>query len=146
MNKLESEHFLILSRKSMKLYRQMSTEGIKDFGFTPNETDVISFLFNNPSQNTATDISKYRGISKALVCKAVDQLCKKGYLSTTVDAKDRRILHLRLEDKAGIVIKKLEEARQAFFSILYDGLSEEELTTLYQVTQKIANNVNSRNE
>lgn len=146
MNILECEHFLILSRKSMKLYRKMSTEGVKEFGFTPNETDVISFLLNNPTHNTATDIAKYRGMSKALVCTAVDQLCKNGYLSTTVDEKDRRILHLKLEKKADVVVKNLEAARLAFFSVLYEDISSEELQFFYQITQKIAKNVNSQNE
>ena len=45
-------------------------------GITRPEADVLLFLYNNPTLNTARDIVYYRGFSKAYVSKAVDPLIR----------------------------------------------------------------------
>ena len=135
------ENFLVIARKSIKMYRQMCTEGVKEYGFTTNEVDVLVFLINNPTLNNATDISKYRGISKALVCTAVENLTRKEYLSIRVEMNDRRIQHLDLEPKSEVVIQRLKKAREAFFEILYEDIDKNQLDLLQLTLQQMANNI-----
>ena len=135
------ENFLAISRKSIKLYRQMCTDGVKEYDFTTNEVDVLVFLINNPTLNKASDISKYRGISKALVCTAVDNLTNKGYLSVQVKESDRRIQHLALEPKAESVVYLLKKARKNFFEVLYDGIDEKQCDSLRSSIQIMTQNI-----
>ena len=61
-------------------------------GITRPEADVLLFLYNNPTLNTARDIVYYRGFSKAYVSKAVDPLIRQGMINIcllyTSDAAD----------------------------------------------------------
>ena len=59
-------------------------------GITRPEADVLLFLYNNPTLNTARDIVYYRGFSKAYVSKAVDPLIRQGMIDMTTDPSDRR--------------------------------------------------------
>ncbi|WP_339789008.1 helix-turn-helix domain-containing protein [Tissierella sp.] len=52
---------------------------------TQNEIDVLLFLHNAAPLNTASDIARYRAMSKSMILKSVDALYRKGYLSYETD-------------------------------------------------------------
>lgn len=50
----------------------------EELELTQNEIDVLLFLHNNAPLNTASDIARYRAMSKSMISKSVDSLYKRG--------------------------------------------------------------------
>ncbi len=134
--------FLSLSRID-KLYRRMCARAVADWGFTPNEIVVLMFLANNAPMDTATDIVRYRGISKSLVAKSVDNLMKRGFLLAARDTGDRRIVHLALTKDSGSVVKRLRDCRRELGDALTKGISHENQQLLNTLSKQMEDNLNN---
>ena len=52
--------------------------------FSPNELNLMLFLHNNPSINTASQLCTCLNVSKALICRSVRSLTQQGYLTAPV--------------------------------------------------------------
>ena len=81
--------FLIFSWKIKKVYEKMFYQVSEELELTQNEIDVLLFLHNNAPLNTASDIARYRAMSKSMISKSVDSLYKRGYLSYDIDELDK---------------------------------------------------------
>ena len=64
-------------RSLFRLYDKMLKKVCTEHDLTVIEADVISFLQNNPSKDTAADIVELRMLSKGAVSKAVESLIQK---------------------------------------------------------------------
>ena len=105
------------------------------------EATVISFLNNNPGKDTAADIVELRMLQKSNVSQAVESLAQRGFISRTQDRKDRRRIHLSLTEKAGDIVRELDEIREAFHREIFRGLSEEDIETFHRVNEQIGSNI-----
>ena len=104
-------------QKMDKVYRRFYQHELAEYQFTPNEIAVILFLYNNaPDLDTATDIVRCKGISKGLVARSVDSLCREGYLTAVREPADRRIMHLKLSEKSWPVKLNAASHRRSFVS------------------------------
>lgn len=139
-NNILGENYLVSSSKLQRVYMQICTNAVKDYSFTSCEIAILLFLDNNKPLDTAKDITEYRGISKGLVCKNVDSLINKGYLSSKVDENDKRYIHLSITEKADDIIQKLRIARKSFFSQLFNNVSDDEIALLKSITSKMTKN------
>lgn len=126
--------------KIIKKDRQACMKSVAEYALAPNEIDVLMYLSNNPSFNTAKDICSYRGISKSLVCHSVDTLCNRGYITIKQDDKDRRVDRLTLSESSMPIVEKLNKARKEFYASLYQGLSKEEIKIFQSVLETMIKN------
>lgn len=126
--------------KIIKKDRQSCMKSVAEYALAPNEIDVLMYLSNNPSFNTAKDICKYRGISKSLVCHSVETLCSRGYITIKEDDKDKRIDRLTLSESSMPIVEKLNKARKDFYASLYQGLSKEEIKNFQSVLETMIKN------
>ena len=143
ITKDNSESLLIIMSKFTKEYRKTSFKSIEAYGLTPSEIDVLMFLLNNTPLDTAKDICKYKGISKALVCRSVDSLSKRGLISTAVDDKDRRIIHLVLNDNAREIVDKLKVSKNIFINKILEGIKEEDMKIFMKAVNIMSDNISS---
>ncbi|WP_406241887.1 MarR family transcriptional regulator [Tissierella carlieri] len=65
--------------------KKMFCKLTEELQLTQNEIDVLLFLHNAAPLNTASDIARYRAMSKSMTLKSVDALHRKGYLSYETD-------------------------------------------------------------
>jgi DNA-binding MarR family transcriptional regulator len=130
---------LKLMWKIEKLHEKFCMQAAKPFEITRNEADVLLFLSNNESVNTAMDIVRYRYISKSLVSKSVDSLVSQGYLESKTDTADRRYNRLFITSQAKGAVASLHEAQNEFMKILGGTLTPDEQAVLHGVIQKISN-------
>ena len=133
--------FLIFSWKIKKMYEKMFYQVSEELELTQNEIDVLLFLHNNAPLNTASDIARYRAMSKSMISKSVDSLYKRGYLSYDIDELDKRCIHLKIEPVAMPIVKKLHEVQKQFFDILTSNISEEEYKVMETVLNKMYENI-----
>lgn len=111
-----------------KVYRRFYQHELAEYQFTPNEIAVILFLYNNaPDLDTATDIVRCKGISKGLVARSVDSLCREGYLTAVREPADRRIMHLKLSEKSRPLTERIAVKQKELAGKIECGITPEEL-------------------
>ena len=133
--------FLIFSWKLKRVYEKMFYQVTEELQLSQNEIDVLLFLHNNAPLNTASDIARYRAMSKSMISKSLDSLYKRGYLSYDIDELDKRCIHLKIEPVAMPIVKKLHEVQKQFFDILTSNISEEEYKVMETVLNKMYENI-----
>lgn len=133
--------FISVSTKAMKAYESFCQPLCKKFQMTQTSFDVLMFLTNNPSYNTARDICEMRGIRSGMASVAVDFLVKNGYLDRQPDASDRRIWRLAPTEKSVPVTEAGKQVQQDFGRLLTAGISEEELAAYMEIAGKFRENI-----
>lgn len=103
--------------------------------------DILLFLANNPSMDTARDICTYRHLKPALVSFHIDALTQNGLLQRRSAPDDRRKLHLTCTEKAAPIIAQGQAIQEEFSRQLTQGLSPEQLEILAQCFSTIEQNI-----
>ncbi len=136
----ETTTFLTNIRRTVKLYDSMLRPVCDQYNLSSMEVTIISFLYNNPSKDTAADIVELRMLSKGNVSKAVENLIQKSLLQRQQDREDRRKIHLSLTPAAKPVTQKIERVKQTFRKQVFRGFSAEEQALFIQLNNRIAEN------
>lgn len=123
----EDTKFWLMINRIVKLYEKMLKKVCDQYDLTLIETEVISFIKNNPGLDTAADIVELRMLSKGAVSKAVESLIGNSLLERMQDKADRRKMHLSLTEKAEPIMESIDKVHKELWEIMFDGFSEEEL-------------------
>ena len=129
-----------------RFYESMFKDLIRAQHLTQNEVDVLLFLANNPEYDTARDVVEVRKLSKSHVCKSVDLLEKRGWLSGEQDSRDHRCIHLKICPAARPVVAEAQGIQETFLQRLYEGVSPEEYKAMIAVLRKTAENIRRNTE
>lgn len=124
-----------------KLYTILSTPICEKYHLTQLEFNILMFLENNPSFDTAADVVKVRRLSKSNVSMAIRALSEKGLLFSFPSKKDRRVMHLKVSDAAEAIISEGLTMQSAFFSGLFTDFTEEEQLAFQNYLSRISDNV-----
>jgi DNA-binding MarR family transcriptional regulator len=124
-----------------KLYDRKCNQISKRYGLTRIEIEILLFLENNPSYDTAKSIVELRFYAKSHVSKAIDSLIKSGYVLVKSDEHDRRCIHVKIAPSAEQVVREANDLHHNLIEILYKNISLEEKRIMESVAKKIANNI-----
>lgn len=127
------------TRRVRNLYDAAMSRAAHQCGITRPEADVLLFLYNNPTLNTARDIVYYRGFSKAYVSKAVDPLIRHGMITMATDPSDRRRQLLSISGGIDIAAK-LRAAQSEFMNGLTKDIPKSELDCFMAVSEAMCKN------
>ena len=133
--------YLQSSWKFMRLYDRLFADRLKAYDLSPCERDVLLFLYNNPNHSTASDIVRYRSISKSLVSKSVERLTLLGLLLAEQDLQDRRQIRLTITEKAMPIVQDLRSVQDRYREILREGFTDEEYAALRHLLDKASHNL-----
>lgn len=131
------EHYLL----GEHLYAQTLQPVCARHGLSYTELSVLLFLANNPSFDTASDISKCRKLAKSHVSTSVRNLEERGMLTREFKNGNRRSVHLRLTELASLAVAEGREAQARFAELLFDGIGGDERDALSSTLEKIDANV-----
>lgn len=127
------------------LYTATVSPVCEKYGLTYMEFTVLMFLANNPQFDTASDIVKYRHLTKSHVSMSVRSLEDKGLLKGEHHKPNRRTIHLTVLDAADAIVAAGRKAQQAFGKILFSGFSDSEYEQftafMKQIDQNIADHI-----
>jgi len=142
MEKLENVIFYTMD-KSIRSYRMFAQKRLKENGFqiTIDQWLIIKVLMENPGISQQK-LSELVFKDSASVTRIIELLVKSKYLKRKVNENDRRKSNLEItqagyqiiEDVQRIVLKNREEA--------LNGISKNELQTLYGILTKVIENCN----
>ncbi len=133
-----------------RLYEMVRGQLLEKYNLTAIESEVLLYLIANDEvgygardmRDTASDIAEARFFSKSNVSKGVYSLIKKQYIVSKQDEKDRRIIHLKLTEKADkeLFISEVNKMNDVFNKLLCEGIPRSELDTLFEIETKLAKN------
>lgn len=110
-------------------------------GLTHMEFTVLMFLANNPQFDTASDIIRYRRLTKSHVSLSIHSLTDKGLLICEHRGTNRKTIHLKAAEAAKEIVSDGREAQQNFGKILFSGFSDSEYLELTSFMTRIDKNI-----
>lgn len=131
---------LYFFKKIKDEYDKKIEEAALEIALTKPEADLLLFLSNNPSYNTARDAVVYRGFSKAYVSKALNSLYKKNYISLKQDVVDKRYQHIFINENIINKVKILQNTQEKVFKEHTKNITEEEKKLFIEIINKMFKN------
>ena len=131
---------LYFFKKIKDEYDKKIEEAALEIALTKPEADLLLFLSNNPSYNTARDAVVYRGFSKAYVSKALNSLYKKKYISLKQDVVDKRYQHIFINENIINKVKILQNTQEKVFKEHTKNITEEEKKLFIEIINKMFKN------
>lgn len=138
--KLDITEILYSVKNINDLYYNLSVKVANECGITKPEADILAFLNNNPSCDTAKDIVRLKGFSKAYVSKAVEPLILKELIKVEVDKNDRRCQHLKLTEKSKPIVIKLYNMQSEFVEKITKGIDPKDIEKYIEVMHLFSEN------
>lgn len=125
------------------LYIGVMAPVCEKYDLTFMELTVLLFLHNNPNHDTASEIVKLRRLTKSHVSISVRSLIDKGLLLGNRNDNDRRTIHLQITDAAMPAVEAGAVAQRDLAEIMFAGFTQEDLSRMSDMIERITNNVNS---
>lgn len=144
-NKFDISKYLLCQSQLVELYRKKFTSDALACKISKPEADVLVFLVNNPTQNTARDIVQYRGFSKGYVSKAVELLLEKELVLVTTSKSDRRYQHIEITAKATKIVQVLKRSQHEFVQMITSGLEESDTQCFGRIVEQVLKNLPQEN-
>lgn len=123
------------------LYTATVAPVCEKYGLTYMEFTVLMFLANNPQFDTASEIVKYRHLTKSHVSMSIRSLEDKGLLKGEHHEPNRKTIHLTVLDAADAIVSDGRGAQQTFGKILFDRFSDSEYKQLTSFMRRIDENI-----
>ena len=129
------------ARKIMQAYENASKPLCAVLGISPTSFDILMFLANNPTRNTAKDIAELKGIKANLISIHVEKLVQEGFLQRSKDKKDRRRVLLSCTPKAAPLIQRGLELQKHFYDRLLANVPADSLEVMRSAIGIISRNI-----
>ncbi|MDO4270137.1 MAG: MarR family winged helix-turn-helix transcriptional regulator [Eubacteriales bacterium] len=124
-----------------RLYDEQLRPVTQRCGLTRVELDILLFLANNPSYDTARDIVHVRMLSKSQVSASLDALAARGMLRAYHSADNRKVAHLTLLPPSADAVEQGRRAQQRFQEVLRQGIAPEELRRVERTVAQMTENI-----
>ncbi len=105
------------------------------------EIEVLYFLSRCGEYNTLLDIVRHLNANKGHISQTMESLSQKGYITVHRDEKDRRYVHYALAENAMQLIDSINAAWSKLTRELFEGVTEEEMEALREVSNKLRKNM-----
>ncbi len=128
------------------LYSSCVEPVCKEFDLTRTELDILLFLANNPSCDSAADIVQKRYLAKSHVSTSIKALSQRGFLEQLKDAHDKRVIRLQVTEAAKNVILAGKKAQSECHQLMCAGISEEKLAEMNEALIQIRENIKNHTD
>lgn len=105
------------------------------------DIDLLLFVCNHPSLNTARDAVALRGLSKSNVSISLAKLRKRGLVRLQTQPDNRRLQRIFLTPEGAAVTRELRACQQSCFARLFTGFTEDEQAQLRQYLSRLNENI-----
>lgn len=125
------------STLTKKIYDRTMEPLCSQYHISRMELDIMLFLANNPDYDTARDIVEQKRFTKSHVSTSLHLLEKKGYLERALHPGNLKTIHLKLLPASSQIVTSGQNAQRQIFSQIFGSLSQEEISVLERISQKI---------
>ena len=137
---IENIDMILRGRKMKKLIERKFIGIRKKYDLRQVEIEVLLYLKKYPDANSS-DIYRYLLINKGHVSQSMDNLCKKGFVTSVQDVNDRRYVTFIITPLGNTVIEESIELRKSMMQQLFVGISAEEIEMMRTISAKLWNNI-----
>lgn len=129
------------ANKIIEAYHKVLLPVCKKTSLPPMAVDILTFISNNPQNNTANSICAQRGLKSGIVSVHVDRLVNEGLLKREAVEGDRRKTKLVCTEKAQPIVAESRLLQKKFAEKLYENFSEEELKIFHKCLKTIGESI-----
>lgn len=138
---------VILRGGQFKQYTQQELAGLREkYDLKRIELEVLYFLSICGENDTVASIHEYFNANKGHISQALFTLCKRGYVTSERDRKDRRYTHYSLTAEGKMIAGEMKKVWDKVHSDMFAGVSEEELECFQRVSRRMCENINRKLE
>lgn len=143
MEKLENVIFYTMD-KSIRSYRMFAQKRLKENGFqiTIDQWLIIKVLMENPGISQQ-ELSELVFKDSASVTRIIELLVKSKYLKRKINENDRRKSNLEITPAGYQIIENVQRIVLKNRETALNGISENELQTLYRILRQVTENCNN---
>lgn len=127
--------------KTMSSYNNMKQPVCKKYGISKTGFDIIMFLHNNRDIKTADEVCQHTGSKPAMTSLQVEKLSEIGFITKTVDTKDKRRHLLNLTELSKPLIMEGTEVQKNYYEMIFNGVNADEIAVYLVVAQKMTGNM-----
>jgi DNA-binding MarR family transcriptional regulator len=120
------------------LESEMARENIRDI--TPSHGDIL-YILDKKGKLHLHDITKLSLKDKSTITSVINHLEKSGYVTKARDNKDKRLVNIEATEKARKIKPALNKISEKMNAKMFEGLSAEEKTILFNLMARISHNV-----
>lgn len=128
------------------LYSSYLESVCKEYELTRTELDILLFLANNPTCDSAVDIVQKRYLAKSHVSTSIRTLTERGFLEQFRDHRDKRVIRLKICNAAAAVIQAGIQAQKACYECMCEGIPENRIAEMNDVLLQIRENIKKYSE
>ena len=133
---------VLISIQKMNKFYDLCLDDVRiKYNLSKIELQIISFLHNNPGQDTVAQIASMRMLSKGNVSRGVDLLIQKELIEKRIDDDDHRWVHLTLTSKTKFITQDIDLGMSSFFNQVFQGFSQEDFEMYDSLYERMNRNV-----
>jgi len=132
---------LLQGTQFQTLYNRKIESLREEYHLRKIDIDILYFLYKSGENNTSKDICSLNLFNKGHISQSVDRMVKQQLIHTVQDEEDRRCVHLVLTEEAVGIIGRATELRGQMYSMILNGVTEEERRGLLPVSKKVNRNI-----
>ena len=120
------------------LESELASENIRDIA--PSHGDIL-YILDKKGKLHLHDITKLSLKDKSTITSVINHLEKSGYVTKARDNKDKRLVNIEATEKARKIKPALNKISEKMNAKMFEGLSAEEKTLLFNLMARISHNV-----
>ena len=132
-----------LAKEIGSLNYQRAYKKLEQIGIYPGQQILIELIHKNQGISQA-QLAKLSIRTPATITTMLSHMENNGYISKKVDEKDKRATRLFLTAKGEKILKQIKTQKKEEMRIILKDITDEELTTIHNVLQKIKNNLEGK--
>ncbi|MEK4425047.1 MarR family winged helix-turn-helix transcriptional regulator [Solibacillus sp. FSL K6-1523] len=109
----------------------------------PGSQSHILFVLERSGPLKMSELADSLNLTPGAVTVASDKLICQGYIERTRNEEDRRVVYLKLTDKAGESLKTVRDEGRIAMRTVFSHLSETDLDHIVHVFEQAASNLNN---
>lgn len=125
----------------VRMWRAVIDNRLKPLGLTQTLWVTLHNIHQLPPDQSQIQLAKAIGIEQPSLVRTLDQLEKKGLISRTPCADDRRAKRITLTEAATPIIEQLERVINRSREDILDGISAEEIDSIGNVIARLEKNI-----
>lgn len=132
---------LLSGRHYKKLQELYLSKVLEEYHLNMVDVRVLLFLHEHEQFDTAKDIVEMHFLAKSYVSKSIENLIERGMLIKKHQGKDRRYVHLLLQEQAKPVIEAVSREKQKMVDNLFSGITAEQQMVMREIAATINHNI-----
>lgn len=125
----------------VRCWRSIYDEKLKPEDLTQTHWITLHKVSSLPPEQSQIDLARAIGIEQPSLVRTLDQLEDKELITRHTCANDRRAKRIKLTEKSGPIIKKVDDVIADTLKEILKGISENELVMFSGMIDKIEQNI-----